>query len=158
MPELLGLWTLAGLIVSNPLFSTEGDRVYFAEDRGVIFSVDPQTGDKYFEKSTGAPLVSNFALSNDGAFLYYGDQIGTVVAWKVAEEAIPPTPAPVPDLPWLQRWTESMAPSAVDQDTSVPTTPSPTPAHQLLPVLSPPRLLLLQRHQRMDLPLLRLLE
>lgn len=130
---------LAGLIVSNPLFSTEGDRVFFAEDRGVIFSVDPQTGDKYFEKSTGAPLLSNFALSDDGAFLYYGDQIGSVVAWKVAEEALPPTAVPVPTMaPTVD---ESMAPSAVDQDTSVPTIPSPTPAPTVPraePTASPP--------------------
>lgn len=125
------LWSidLAGLILANPLFSTQGDRVYFAEDRGVIFSVDPQTGDKYFEKSTGVPLTSNFALSDDGAFLYYGDQIGNVVAWKVAEEAVPPTPAPVA-APTASPTKEesSMAPSSEAQDTSAPTESPPTAA------------------------------
>lgn len=31
-------------------------------------------------------------MSKDSAFLYYRDQLGTVVAWKVAKEAIPPKP------------------------------------------------------------------
>jgi outer membrane protein assembly factor BamB len=135
--------TLAGLVLSNPIFSTEGDRVYFAEDRGVIFSVDPQTGDKYFEKSAGAPLDSNFALSNDGAFLYFGDHLGTVVAWKVAEEAIPPTSASVAEPTMAPTVEESMAPSAVDQDTAVPTPLSttataPTAPRADEPTTSPP--------------------
>jgi hypothetical protein len=135
--------TLAGLVLSNPIFSTEGDRVYFAEDRGVIFSVDPLTGDKYFEKSTGAPLDSNLALSNDGAFLYFGDQLGTVVAWKVAEEVIPPTPASVSEPTMAPTVEESMSPSTVNQDTAVPTPLSttataPTAPRADEPTASPP--------------------
>jgi hypothetical protein len=37
-------------------------------------------------------------LSKDDTFLNYGDQLGTVVAWKVAEEAILPTPIMAPTL------------------------------------------------------------
>ena len=120
---------LAGLVLSNPLFSTEGDRVYFAEDRGVIFSVNPQNGDKFFEKSTGVPLSSNFALSEDGAFLYYGDQIGNVVAWKVGEEAVPSTLAPTPTPTVAPTVEGTMAPTGEIQGTAEPTpslTTSPT--------------------------------
>lgn len=127
------IWSvdLSGIVLSNPLFSTEGDRVYFAEDRGVVFSVNPQNGDKYFEKSTGAPLFSNFCLSGDGAFLYYGDQIGNVVAWKVGEESTSPTLAPEPTLVPMPTVSppeeQSMAPTGemiapISSPTSSPTT------------------------------------
>ena len=87
--------SVAGLILSDPIFSTKGDRVYFAQDRGVITAANPRTGDIFYEKSTGVPLVSNFALSADGSVLYYGDQIGNVVAWNVAEPVISPTDVPL---------------------------------------------------------------
>jgi hypothetical protein len=94
--SLGAIWSVsvAGLILSDPIFSTQGDRVYFAQDRGVITAANPQTGDIFYEMSTGVPLASNFALSEDGSVLYYGDQIGSVVAWKVAEPAVSPTEAP----------------------------------------------------------------
>jgi hypothetical protein len=117
--------SVAGLILSDPIFSTEGDRVYFAQDRGIITAANPRTGDIFYEKSTGVPLASNFALNEDGSVLYYGDQIGNVVAWKVAEPVISPTEAPVsePTLAPVVAGTEM--PTVTAGTTAGPTTMSP---------------------------------
>jgi hypothetical protein len=134
--SLGAIWSVsvAGLILSDPIFSTEGDRVYFAQDRGVITAANPQTGDIFYEMSTGVPLVSNFALSEDGSVLYYGDQIGSVVAWKVAEPAVSPTEAPVsePTVAPVVSGTktptvtgETAAPTVTAGPTAGPTTASP---------------------------------
>jgi hypothetical protein len=85
----------AGKILSNSIFSTNGDCVYFAQDCGVISAANPETGEIFFEKSTEVPLVSNFALSKDGSDLFYGDHVGNVVAWQIAKPAVPSTEAPV---------------------------------------------------------------
>jgi outer membrane protein assembly factor BamB len=126
------IWSVsvAGLILSDPIFSTEGDRVYFAQDRGAITAANPRTGDFFYEKSTGAPLASNFALSKDGSVLYYGDQIGNVVAWKVAEPVVFPTEAPTvaptvteSEMPTVTG--ETVAPAVTSGPTAGPTTRSP---------------------------------
>jgi hypothetical protein len=121
------IWSVrvAGKVLSNPIFSTEGDRVYFAQEIGVITAANPQTGEIFFEQSTEVPLTSNFALSEDGSSLFYGDQVGNVVAWKVAEPAVPPTEAPVEtetEMPTTASGSEMPAPSAGSS-----TTPTVTP-------------------------------
>jgi hypothetical protein len=138
------IWSVrvAGKILSNPIFSTEGDRIYFAQDRGVITAANAQTGENFFETSTGVPLLSNFALSEDGSALYYGDQVGNVVAWKVAEPAESPTEAPVAaptetEMPTTDSFSETSAPSA--GATTAPTvTPRVEPPTPRLPTSATP--------------------
>lgn len=136
------IWSVsvAGLIMSDPIFSTQGDRVYFAQDRGVISAANPQTGDVFYEMSTGVPLVSNFALSEDGSVLFYGDQIGNVVAWKVAEPAaVVPTEAPS-TIGETEMPTGTAAPITSASPTTTPRVEQPTtrlPTAASSPTVSP---------------------
>ena len=125
------IWSVsvAGLILSDPIFSTHGDRVYFAQDRGVISAANPQTGDIFYEMSTGVPLVSNFALSEDGSVLYYGDQIGDVVAWKVSEPEIVSTNGP--------STVETAAPAVSGSSAEPTATPRVEPTTRLPTAASP---------------------
>jgi hypothetical protein len=75
--------------------------------------------------------VSNFALSEDGSDLFYGHQIGDVVAWRVAEPEVPSTEAPVTETesPTMISGSETFVPSAgaTTAPTVTPRVESPLP-------------------------------
>jgi hypothetical protein len=135
------IWSVrvAGKVLSNPIFSTDGDRVYFAQDRGVIAAANPQTGEIFYEKSTEVPLTSNFALREDGSSLFYGDQVGNAIAWQVAEPAGPLTEAPAvteTEMPRTASGSEMPAPSAGSSTTPTvsPRVEPPTATPTVKPV------------------------
>jgi hypothetical protein len=103
-----------------------------------VSAANPETGKIFFEKPTEVPLVSKFALSEDGSDLFYGDQIGNVVAWRVAEPAVPSTEAPVTETesPMRTLGSETFVPSvgAMTAPTVTPCVESPpaTPTVELV--------------------------
>lgn len=90
--NLTTIWSEStnSLIKTEARFSTNGDRVYFIEEDGILHAFNTTSGDKFYEEETDNPVISNFDLSIDGAFLYYGDETGSVVALQLAESTLPP--------------------------------------------------------------------
>jgi hypothetical protein len=78
--------------------------------------------------------VSNFALSKDGSDLFYGDQISNVVAWRVAEPAVPSMEAPVTETksPTTTSGSKTFVPSA-----GAMTAPTVTPRIESPPATPP---------------------
>lgn len=87
--------TTASLIKTEARFSTGGDRVYFIEEDGVIYSFNAAGGrTKHWEQRVSNKVKSNFDLSSDGGMLYYGDETGRVGAYQLSSTTPPPvTPA-----------------------------------------------------------------
>jgi hypothetical protein len=75
----------AGVIAANPLFSTEGDRIYYVADDGIFYSVNPMDGMEFWNAPTGVTIQANFAMTSDGAYLFFGDSSGNILAWQIAE-------------------------------------------------------------------------
>lgn len=99
------LWNItlgAGTVYGDPLMSTMGDRVYFADTAGVVRAADPASGAIAWQSETGVNIQANYELSSDGARFFFADTGGTIVAWEVGERTLPPvslppkgTPAPM---------------------------------------------------------------
>jgi hypothetical protein len=152
------LWTASGgLVYGDPLMSTGGDRVYWADNAGTVSAYDPFTGIPAWTSPTGVVIEANPELSSDGARLFFADTGGNIVAWEIAEGTLPiatlpprgPTSAPtglgspsaMPSLespvaaPILSG--ESIAPSGL-VDTSMPSAdmkPTPAPVLTASPVV-----------------------
>jgi len=83
--------TTTSLIKTDARFSTKGDRVYFIEEDGVIYSFNAQGGrTKQWEQGVDNKVLSNFDLSSDGGFLYCGDETGQVSAYQLSTSTLPP--------------------------------------------------------------------
>lgn len=108
-------------VFGDPLMSTGGDRVYWADNAGVVSAATAADGTIGWTAPTGANLEANPELSSDGAVFFFADTAGTVVAWQVAEGSLtfPTLPAIGPTAP-----TTAPPPSAE----SVPATPAPSNA------------------------------
>ena len=92
------LWTATGgLVYGNPLMSTEGNRVYWADVAGAVSAYDPFTGTPAWTSPTGVAVEANPELSSDGARLFFADTAGAIVAWEIAEGTLPPVSLPAND-------------------------------------------------------------
>ena len=113
------------LIKTEARFSTKGDRVYFIEEDGILHAFNTTSGDKFYEEETDNPVISNFDLSIDGAFLYYGDINGSVVALQLAESTLPPV-MPATRAPSFAPFAPILAPSPPTDSPSNTQPPSPS--------------------------------
>lgn len=121
------LWSIplgTGLVYGDPLMSTGGDRVYWVDTSGFVSAADPATGTLAWSAATQTVIQANPELSSDGARFFFADVGGTIVAWGVGENTLPPvsipprdpTPSPAPvGVPTL-----SPAPVAEGGDTPAP--------------------------------------
>lgn len=127
--NLTTVWseTTNSLIKTEARFSTNGDRVYFIEEDGILHSFNTTSGDKFYEEATDNPVISNFDLSIDGAFLYYGDETGSVVALQLAESTLPPV---------MPATREPSSPPSISTPTLAPGSPTRFPTNSQLPTLS----------------------
>jgi hypothetical protein len=103
--DLTPLWAFSttSAVLSQPKVAPDDSRVYFSEENGIIYSLFPDGTGVWFE-SVGAATQSDIGLSANGATLYYGTNLGDIVAWTVA--GLPPTEAPT-SLPTMVPLVES---------------------------------------------------
>lgn len=86
--ELSFVNEFAGLIYANPFFSTGSDRVYYVDNSGTFYSVDPTTGAEFWNAPTGVTIQANVGMTSDGAFLFFGDTTGNILAWQIADSTL----------------------------------------------------------------------
>uniref|UniRef100_A0A7S1UQ76 Pyrrolo-quinoline quinone repeat domain-containing protein n=1 Tax=Grammatophora oceanica TaxID=210454 RepID=A0A7S1UQ76_9STRA len=83
----------SSLIRSKARVAPDDSIVYYIEEDGTVHAAQVTDGeDLWSESITNDTVVSDFALSRNGATLYVGTSFGEVVAWNVAEA--PPTSSP----------------------------------------------------------------
>lgn len=114
-------WTeaIGSLVYAEARFSTKGDRVYFIEEDGTLYSYNARGGKtRNWSQDVGNKVLSNFDLSSDGGFLYCGDETGRVSAYQLSSSTLPPV-TPVTREP-------SAAPSV--SPPSAPSAPTPSRA------------------------------
>jgi hypothetical protein len=83
-----------GLIYADPFFSTAGDRVYFFDNAGIFHSINPTDGSVFFNASTGVSIQANAAMTSDGAYIFFGDTTGNILAWQIAESTLSEVTSP----------------------------------------------------------------
>lgn len=110
------------LIFADPLFSVGATRLYWVSDTGNIAATDPATGTVLWSADTGVDIEANFALSSDGAFMYFADITGNVIAWQLAESSLATVGpmVPMPTTSGAGEPTSSPMPSGMS-DTDSPT-------------------------------------
>jgi hypothetical protein len=133
--NLTTIWSEStdSLIKTEARFSTNGDRVYFIEEDGILHAFNTTSGNEFFKEALDAPVRSNFDLSIDGALLYYGDEAGNVFALQLADSTLPPVMpatrapivAPTPSSPPTPT-RASGSPATGSPATGSPATGSPT--------------------------------
>ena len=85
--------------LSEPRVSPDDSRVYFIQSGdGLIYAVNQDQGDIVwvmtcddFEEDCANSVLSEFALSRDGRYLYYGDVTGRVIALELGNYTEAPT-------------------------------------------------------------------
>lgn len=111
------LWSISlgtGLIYGDPLMSTGGDRVYFADSSGIVSAADPATGALAWSAPTGVVIQANPELSSDGARFYFAEVGGAISCWEVAQNTLAPVALPPRNPTAAPTVMDSMAPSGLD--------------------------------------------
>jgi outer membrane protein assembly factor BamB len=121
--NLTTIWseTTNSLIKTEARFSTNGDRVYFIEEDGILHAINTTSGKEIFNDSLEDPVSSNFDLSIDGAFLYYGDETGNVFALQLADSTLPPV------MPATRAPTEAPTRAPAEAPARAPSSPTQFP-------------------------------
>ena len=79
-------------IYAEARISPDDETVYCVEQNGKVHSIEAVSGVVRWSAALGgAPTTSNFAMSKDGAYLYFNTKGGNLHAWQVADG---PTPVP----------------------------------------------------------------
>jgi hypothetical protein len=133
------------ILWENPTFSTvmaegrvspDDERVYYAEQNGIMYSALTSDGTLNWEVPIGSFTYSEFSLSPDGDYLFYGDTLGNVVAWKIA--APPPTEAPSTFPTTVPSASPSVAPvPSTDTPTGMPSAATEAPSPEVGMLVTP---------------------
>jgi hypothetical protein len=135
-----------GIIYANPFFSTGADRVYYVDNQGIFYSVDPTTGEEFLRAPTGVTILANVGMTSDGAYIFFGDTSGNIIAWQIADSTLgevttppgggdggSPPPAEDGETPFPEPSDDSEAPTTAPGN-GTPSAPTPTSP----PTTSPP--------------------
>ena len=122
-------------VLSRPAVSRDGERVYFAESLGTIYSSDIATGRQYWALEVDGYVVADLALSMDGTTLYVVTSDGGVSGIRVAEDDGRPTTRPTRRPTRMEPTSNKLTPSPSKRPN--PNTPSPTPAPVAKPTPAP---------------------